>query len=221
MAAFFSRYWRFAAVLALVAGVGVALTVLRPPTVPAVVLVADVAAGQPLPAGALSLRQVSAAGVPGDALGNEAEALGSLPAVDLPAGTVVSRALLLPAPGRFEALPGQMLVPVEVVDPATWELVRRGDEVRILVSESGWAGGEGGGSAGAPQVLAQRVTVVGRLDSNVDEGPIPLASVTNPWGDPAPGRRFLVVSAPEAEATMIASHRGEGRLAILLLGTVP
>ncbi|WP_371174508.1 SAF domain-containing protein [Buchananella felis] len=218
MRTLFSRYGRLLAVIAVVAALLVAWTAMRPPTRTAVVLVDDVAAGQPIAAAALAVRPLSVAGVPADSIGVVAEASGRVAAVDLRAGTVLSHSLLLGAQRPFVALPGQVLVPVEVDDPVTWQLARVGDSVRVLLPASGLSPPKSQ-TGEPPVVLAHRATLIGRVDQSAEVAEQGLLGGVAGWESPGLStRRFFLLSAEESAASMIVSRRGEGRPALLLLG---
>lgn len=218
MRRFFSRYGRLLGAIALVAALLVAWAALRPATSRVVVLVDDVAAGQPIAASALAVRPVSVTGVPADSLGSLAEASGRVSSVNLRAGTVLSHSLLRGAHRPFSALPGQVLVPVEVDDPVTWELAQVGDLVRVLLPANGLLPGN---TEGCPPTLGAThdATLIGRLDQSDDVDNSGLLGGVGTLSSPnfSTGRFFLL-STDESAASMIVSRRGEGRPALLLLG---
>lgn len=218
MRRFFSRYGRLLGAIALVAALLVAWAALRPATAKVVVLVDDVTAGQPIAASALAVRPVSVAGVPADSLASLAEASGRVSNVNLRAGTVLSHSLLRGARRPFSALPGQVLVPVEVDDPVTWELAQVGDLVRVLLPANGLLPGNTEG-CGPATGTSHHATLIGRLDQSDDAGSPGLLGGMGTLDSPAFSTgRFFLLSTDESAASMIVSRRGEGRPALLLLG---
>ncbi|MTD43553.1 hypothetical protein GKE82_04355 [Conexibacter sp. W3-3-2] len=115
------------------------------PVVGVVVLRAPVAAGDPIPAASLAVRQVPERYAPRGAFARPRGLAGIRAAADLAAGTDLVPALL--DDGRADAGPGAPVRPGErvadIVARGAPELVRPGMRVDVLVTRDGPQGGDG------------------------------------------------------------------------------
>ncbi len=199
--------WRARFVLvALCCGLAATATaqVLRPeppPTVEVVVPVHPLVAGEEVAAGDLAVRTVPAGLAPEDVLTDPGDAVGRVPAVDLPAGLPLHAALVAGGGVVAQAPEGTVVVPVRLDDAATG-LLRPGDRVDLVAADAG------------TRHLARRALVLPglpRTGGGSDSGSL-LGGVTG--GTDAPVT--LVAVAPE-EAPALSAASGHGIVSAVLV----
>lgn len=172
-----------------------------PPTVEVVVPVHPLAAGKELDAGDLTVRTVPAALVPRDVLTDPGDAVGRVPAVDLPAGLPLHATLVAGGGLVARAPEGTVVVPVRLDDAASG-LLRPGDRVDLVAADAG------------TRHLARRALVLPGLPRGAGEpGPGPLLGGAA-GGTDAPVT--LVAVAPE-EAPALSAASGHGIVSAVLV----
>lgn len=198
--------WRGRAVVAaLCLGVAAAATVqaLRPappPTVPVVVLAADVPAGTPLTAADVAVAHLPPAAVPAGAPRAPADVVGSSPVVDLVARQVLAPALL--GGGAPAGPAGTVVAAVRLDDPAVAALLTPGAHVDLVAARP--EGGPG-------ETVAVRALVLPAPPAARDDGGGLLGS-TPPEAD-AP---VLVAVTPD-EAIRLAEASASARIVAVVV----
>lgn len=198
--------WRWRAlVAALCLGLAAAATVqsLRPappPTVPVVVLAADVAAGTPIDAADLAVAHLPPGAVPADAPTAGADVVGATPVVDLVARQVPTRALL--GGGAPAGPAGTVVAAVRLDDPAVAALLAPGAHVDLVAARP--EGGDG-------ETVARRALVLPAPPA-AGTGGVGLLGGTGEQAD-AP---VLVAVAPE-EAVRLAAASASARIVAVVV----
>ncbi|RRD44276.1 SAF domain-containing protein [Buchananella hordeovulneris] len=173
---------------------------LRPATTAIVVTTRPLSAGTLLTPADVSVRHTSGL-VPAEAFTAPTQATGRRLRVDLPENTPLHDSLLTPTSALAPARAGDVLTPLPITDTALWELTQVGARLRVAVAPDPFS------ESATGQVVADDAVVVARFETP-DTGLLA--------GEP---RRTVVVSTTPNTATIISTHRGEGRLAVLLLGS--
>lgn len=195
-----SKLPRVVGLLLVVLAVWLGWSSLRPATVPVVVLTRPLPAGTLLTAADVAVRRTSGP-LPDTAIAAPPQAAGRRLRVDLPPDAPLHESLLTPDAALAPARTGDVLTPLPITDTALWELTQVGARLRVAVAPDPYA-------ENAPsQIVADDAVVVARFET-------PNTGLLA--GEP---RRAVVVSTTPNTATIISTHRGEGRLAVLLLGS--
>jgi Flp pilus assembly protein CpaB len=169
-------------------------------TRPALVAIADVASGEPVPASAVAVLDVPDELVPASALVAADQAVGRPAALPLTRGEVVTDARLL-GPGLLDALDREagseptdlVAAPVTLADPSADGLLRVGDVVDVLAA----------GEAGSSDVVAERARVL--------RAPSRSGSLLR-----ADEASALVLAVPSRTAVDLARAASTARLSVVL-----
>lgn len=145
----------------------------RPTGKQVLVAASDIPPGKAVSASQLHLLDVPASLVTAGTLTSLDEVVGKVPAVPVPAGTIISSAHLVTPK---TVAPGHLLVPTRVSDSGVLSLIKPGDRVTLMTVSA----------AGEAQVLAQSVRVVAvptQVDSSLaspdsSQGPLLLLEVS-------------------------------------------
>lgn len=168
-----------------------------------VVLARDVPAGLDLVPADVVVRPVPDDVVPSPVFGTADAILGERLAVGLPAGTVLTDALLL-GPGLADGVPeGHVVLPIAIADPGSRALARTGTSVTLV----------GASDPEPARALARDVLVLAVLDT---EGGSGLLS-----GEPTTTTLIVAVPTAAANVVMSASAQGPLRVAVIAVPNPP
>ncbi len=185
-----------------------------PPTLDVVVPVHPLVAGEEVDAEDVTVRAVPAGLVPDGVLTDTGDAVGRVPAVDVPAGLPLHSTLVAGGGVVAQAPDGTVVVPVRLDDAATG-LLRPGDRVDLVTTDAGPSGthpesahpDEGDAAGDGTRHLARRALVLPGLGggaAGAGTGSL-LGGVT---GEPSEPVTLVAVGPEEAPALSAASGRG-------------